>query len=139
MAKLTPEQFQEKHARNLKAANADMERGVQNVTEAPTLKAAAAQEKMLAGITRAVTSGKWADGLKRVSLDEWKDKMITKGIPRVAAGIDAAAPKVIAFAAALLPFEDELKAKIDRMPNVTIDDSINRATTWMRGMAKFRR
>ncbi len=139
MAKLTPEEFQEKHARRLKGAITDMERGISRVTEAPTMKAAAKKEKMRANINKALDSGKWEAGLKRVSLEEWKDKTITKGLGRVAAGIDAASEKVKSFASELLPFQDRLKGEVGKMPDVSLEDNINRMTTFIRGMSKFKR
>lgn len=137
--KLTPQEFQEKHARNLKASVPDIRRGVERVTDSPTAKAAAQQEKMLSRLTEAVASGKWAAGLRRVSLEEWKDKTLNKGIGRIAAGIDAAAPKVVAFATDLIAFENTLMSRIEAMPDLTLEDSIQRATEWIRGMAKFER
>ena len=137
MAKLTPQEFAEKHARRLKGATEDIRKGVAKVTESPTAKAAAKSDKMLANITAAVTSGKWADRLRAVTLEEWQEKMITKGVPRIAAGIDAARGKVEEFYAQMAPFQDTLQRKIDAMPDMTIEDSIARATEWMRGMAKF--
>jgi len=137
MAKLTPAEFAEKHARRLKGSQEDIRKGVAKVSEAPTAKAAAKADKMLANITAAVTSGKWAERLKAVSLEEWQEKMTIKGIPRIAAGIDAARVKVENFYAQLAPFQDTLQRKIDAMPDMTIEDSIARATEWMRGMAKF--
>lgn len=139
MSKLTPAEFQEKHARRLKGAIADMEKGVNAVTSAPTLAAAAKKDKMRSGINAAIDSGKWERGLKRVTLEEWKSKMIAKGLGRVAAGIDAAAQKVIDFASELLPYQDTLKAAIKKMPDVSLEDNINRMTTFIRGMAKFTR
>jgi len=139
MAKLTPKEFQEKHARRLKGAVEDVRRGIDRVTESPTEKAAAKQDKMLSNLTAAVSSGKWAAGLKRVSLEEWKKKARDVGVNRIAAGIDAAEGKVVAFAEQLLPHIDRGQAKIKSMPDVTLDDNINRATSFMRHMAEFRR
>lgn len=139
MAKLTPAEFTEKHARRLKGAVEDMRRGVEAVTEAPTAKAAAKVDKMRTNLLKAIDEGKWAERLKAVSLEDWKDKMINKGIGRVAAGIDAAAPKVEAFAAELLPHIDKIKAEIDRMPDVTLEDNIQRMVSFTRGMTKFKR
>lgn len=139
MAKLTAAEFQEKHARRLKAATEDMRKGIDRVTESPTAKAAAKQDKMLAGVTAAVQSGKWAAGLKRVSLDEWKRKTRDVGVNRVAAGIDAAKDKVVAFAEDLLPHIDRGREKIAAMPDITLDDSINRMTSFTRHMATFKR
>lgn len=139
MAKLTPAEFQAKHATRLKAAVEDMRRGIDRVTESPTDKAASKQDKMLTNLTAAVSSGKWAAGLKRVSLDEWKRKARDVGVNRVAAGIDAAKDKVVSFAEALLPHIDRSKAKLAGMADVTLDDNINRMTTFIREMATFRR
>lgn len=139
MAKLTAIEFQEKHARRLKASTEDMRRGIDRVTESPTAKAATKQDKMLANLTQAVSSGKWAAGLKRVSLDEWKRKTRDVGVNRVAAGIDAAKEKVVSFAEDLLPHIDRGREKITAMPDITLDDSINRMTTMCRHMATFKR
>jgi hypothetical protein len=65
--------------------------------------------------------------------------MIDKGINRVATGIDEAADKTEAFFAELLPYQDSIKAKLDKMPDVTLEDSINRMTFQVREMNKFKR
>jgi len=139
MAKLTPEEFAEKHNRRTKAALEDMRAGVERVKEAPTLKAAAKQEKMRARLLEAIESGKWAAGLKRVSLEDWKQKMIDVGINRVSAGLDANKKKVEEFAAQLLPYIEEGQKKIEKMPDVTLEDNINRMTAFIRHMSKFKR
>ena len=137
MAKLTPEQAREKHARNLTASLPDMRIGIDAVTEAPGKKAAAAQAKMKANLVASIDSGKWAKNVAATTLEDWKRKMIDKGLARIPAGIEGAADKVEAFFAKLFPFQDTLQAKIDAMPDLTLEDSINRSATWIRGMAKF--
>lgn len=139
MAKLTPQEFQEKHARRLKASVEDVRRGIDRVTESPTAKAAAKQDKMLTNLTTAVNSGKWAAGLKRVSLDDWKKVTRDVGVNRIAAGIDAAKDKVVSFAEDLLPHIDRGKDKIKGMSDVTLDDNINRMTTFIRHMSEMKR
>ena len=139
MAKLTARQFQEKHARRLKGAVNDIREGIERVTENPCEKAAAKQDKMLTNLTASVQSGKWAAGLKRVSLAEWKQKAADIGVNRIAAGIDGAKSKVISFAEELLPHIDREQAKLAGMPDVTLDDNINRMTSFIRGMANFKR
>jgi len=111
MAKLTASQFQEKHARRLKAAVEDVRQGIDRVTENPCEKAAAKQDKMLSNLTASVQQGKWAAGLKRVSLEDWKRKARDIGVNRIAAGIDGAKDKVVAFAEVLLPHIDRKKRK----------------------------
>lgn len=139
MAKLTPEEFQEKHARRLKGAIPDIEKGIARVTASPTAKAAAKVDKMRARLLAKIDDGTWASRLKGVTLEEWKSKAIEKGIPHIAAGIDGAREKVVNFAGQLLPHIDKVKGEIDKMPDLTLEDSINRMATFTRGMSKFRK
>ena len=141
MAKIrvTPAEFQEKHARRLKGAIEDMRKGIERVDVSPGAKAAAKKDKMRARLMDALDSGKWEKRVAAVSLDEWKSAAIEKGLNRVATGIDRAAPKVQEFAAQLLAHEADGLKKIETMPDVTLEDSINRMTTWVRHMAKFSR
>lgn len=139
MSKLNPREFREKHARRLKGATEDVRAGIDRVTENPCEKAAAKQDKMLTNLTAAVQSGKWAAGLKRVSLEDWKKKARDVGVNRIAAGIDAAAAKVEAFAEVLLPHIDRGQEKIKGMPDVTLDDNINRMVAFTRHMSGMKR
>lgn len=141
MAKInmSAEEFADKQATRLKASVPEIQRGIERVTESPTAKAAAQQTKMLANLTEAVQSGKWAERCKAVSVEEWKQKALTKGVGRISAGIDAARPKVVAFADQLLKHEAALQDVISKMPSLTLDDSLNRMVAWTRGMAKFRK
>lgn len=139
MARVSPEEFVEKHARRTKGATEDMRRGVERVSESPTAKAAMKADKMRQNINAALDSGKWQRGLQRVTLEDWKDKMLNKGVGRVAAGIDAAAPKVRGFAEEFLPFQDRVTAETHKMPDVTLEDGINRMVNQIRGVAKFQR
>lgn len=137
--KLTPAEAREKHARRLKGALADMERGIRAVTEAPGAKAAKHSDKWLARLTAPETKAKWERRIGGVPLAEWQEKFISKGLPRVPAGVDAAADKIEKFYDELFAFQDGLKAKVEAMPDLTLEDSVNRSAAWIRGMAKFER
>jgi len=137
MAKLTPSEFQEKHARRLKGSLPDMRAGIGRVTESPTKKAALKVEKMKAHLLEKLDDGTWARRLSAVTLEEWKSKMIDKGLARVSGGIDGAAAKVTDFASQLLPAIDAAQAKVKAMPDLTLEDSISRMTTMVREMSKF--
>ncbi|KKK86481.1 hypothetical protein LCGC14_2762800, partial [marine sediment metagenome] len=78
-------------------------------------------------------------GLKRVSLEDWKRAALNKGVGRIAAGADDALGKVEDFAAELLPHIARGQAAISDLPDLTIEDSINRSATFIRHMATFRR
>ena len=137
--RLSPAQAQAKHAARLKAALQDMRDGVDRVTEAPGVKAAAAADKMRANLVAKIDDGTWARRVSGVTLAEWKDKMINKGVPRVSLGIDGAAEKVTEFYTQLFDHENTVMAEVERMSDVTLEDSIARATTWIRRMAEFQR
>lgn len=139
MARLTAQQFQEKHARRLGQATEDMRTGVQRVTVNPCELAAAKKDKMIQNLTAAVQDGRWEAGLKRVTLEDWKDKMINVGIGRVATGIAQAKAKVIAFAEQLLPHIDAGQAKLKSMSDLTLEDNIARMNAFTRHMASFKR
>lgn len=136
--KLTSAEFQEKHARRLKAAVEDMRAGVARVTEAPGRKAAEKKQKWIARLSDPATQDKWARRVAAVTVDEWKDSMLNKGINRVAAGIDGAKAKVIAFADAMIPHQNTGLTELEKMPDLTLEDSVNRASFWIRHMAKFK-
>ena len=139
MAKLTPIEFQEKHARRLSASIEDVRKGIDRVTVNPCELAAAKQEKMKANLNAAIDDGRWAAGLSRVSLVEWKDKAKNVGANRISSGINAAKPKVIAFAEQLLPHIDAGTEKLKTMPDITLEDNIGRMTSFIRHMADFKR
>lgn len=139
MGKLTPEQFADKQARNLKNSTESIRIGIENVTESPMAKAVKQKDKMRQNFNLAMDNGKWERNTLAVDLPTWKAAVLDKGMGRIAAGIDGARDKVVKFAEQLIPFEDNLQKEIDKMPNTTLDDSINRMTAWARGMAKFQR
>lgn len=139
MAKLTAEQAADKLAKRLKGATEDIRQGVQRVNVAPGVQAAAKVDKMRNNLMAAIDSGKWGDRVKSVSVEQWKTLMADKGIPRIAAGIDGARQKSIDFFNQLLPYQDNIKSKLQGMSDLTVEDNIQRAAFQIREMAKFRR
>ena len=136
--KLTATEFAEKQGRRLKAAIEDIRSGVSKVTEAPGAKAASKKLKWQAAMSKQETMEKWAKRISAVPLEEWKADMIEKGIGRIPAGIDRAKGKVEKFAAALIDHQNRGLEKLARMPDLTLEDSINRATTWIRHMSEMK-
>lgn len=136
---ITPQEFSDKWQRRTKAASEDVRRGVEAVTESPTAAAAAKQDKWAAKMAAAETQKKWADNLKAVDLNAWKSAMLNKGLGRIAAGVDGAASDMADFASQLLPAVERARGILKGMPDLTIEDSINRASTFIREMSKFKR
>ncbi len=136
MAKLTPEEYAAKWGQRLKGSTEDIRRGISRVTTAPGEAAVRQQDKMLTKTTEAITSGRWAAATRSVSLADWQRSATDKGISRIAAGVDAAAPAQAQMAGRLLAAVDAAAGKVKSMPSTTIEDNINRASTFMREMAK---
>ena len=138
MAKLTPEQYAEKQARNLKNSLPDIRAGIERVSTAPGVAAAAAQTRMKDNLNRSIDDGRWAAKVRGVSLEEWKSAALNKGVDRIAAGIDQAHDKQVQMAGRLLAAVDSSAAKSNAMPKGTIQDSIARMTAFVEDMHKFK-
>ena len=132
-----PKSTAEKWARNLSGATEYIRQGVQRVTVAPSEKAIAAKEKFRRKLMEAIDKGEWEAGLRRYTLEQWKKDMLTKGIDRIPGGAEASKDKVAEFFSQLFPHIESGLRELERMPSVTLEDSINRATFWIRHMAKF--
>jgi hypothetical protein len=100
-------------------------------------KSAAAEDKWFMNIQKAHNSGKRKRALLNVTLQEWQDKTANVGAQRIPSGAAAAEGKVEKFYSKLFPFEDNLQKKVKAMPDVSLSDSVARATAWITGMAEF--
>lgn len=134
MAKVTAAQFADKWGRRLNAASADIKTGVNAVQVAPGEAAAAAQDRMLTNLMAAVNSGFWAKQVSGVSLNDWKDAMINKGIGRIAAGVTQAQKTKIGTFTRLLSAVDSAAAEANAIPKGDINQSIARAAAFMTAM-----
>jgi len=137
MPKVSPEKFVEKWKNNLSAASSYIRDGVSAVKESPTHQAARAEDRWFTNLTAAKNSGKWRAGLESVSLDYWKDRMSTVGVSRIQEGVTKADVVMQDFASKLLEKVGTLQKTIEGMPNKTIEDSVQRAATWIREMNKW--
>lgn len=135
---LSPDQVAEKWARNAAQAGESVKAGVMAVTVNPAERAKAQSNAYLAGVQRALSSGKYERGLNRVTLEGWKQAMLNKGVPRIAQGVSEAKPKMAQFLARWLPHQQALKSKLQSMPRGDLEQNIQRAITAMRHNADFK-
>lgn len=132
-----PQAATQKWVTNLSAASAQMQAGAMAVQTAPGQAAAAAADKWLARVT--ASKAKFAQRVGSVSLQSWQNSYVNVGIPRVAQGAQAKQSKVTDFMTQFLPYLESGLQTIDKMPNVTLEDGIARATAMIRYNAKFTR
>ena len=135
MAKVTADQAAAKWAQRSAAATDDVKNGVMNVTVAPGKSAALAKDLWLQKIS--ASADKWARRVSAVSLQDWQDAMINKGINRIASGTQAAIPKMTAFMTDFLPFVDQGVAAIKNMPKGNVEAGIARAAAMIRHNATY--
>lgn len=109
--------------------------GINRVTDNPMEKAISRQEAYVNGVMAAAQSGKWAAGLRQVSLGDWKAKTAQKVNERLSGGVQAAGTKMEKFGAWLIPTLNSILPTIDAMPKLTLEDSIQRSAAMIRAMA----
>lgn len=136
---LDPNMVAQRWVTNLGGAVEKIRQGVQAVTTSPTQAAAAAGQLWQQRVNDPATLAKFQRGLQRVSLADWQNAMLSKGIPRIAQGAQASKDKFVAFLTQFLPFVQNVAAQVHQMPKATLEDRINRAVAQIRGNAAFRR
>lgn len=135
MARVTPDQGAAKWASRLSGATQDITQGVNAVTEAPGLAAARSKALWLQQVT--ASADKWARRVSAVSLSEWQSSMITKGVPRIASGAQAAIPKMTSFLADFLPYVDQGVQALKSMPKGGVENGIARASAMIRHNSQY--
>lgn len=126
-----------KWKRNAANSTEDMKAGVQAVQVSPTSKAAAAIPKFLQGVQEAVASGRMANALNAVTLGDWQNSMLGKGLRNYATGINAISPAGQRAMADQQQAADQIKQQIAGMPSATEADMEQRALTAMRLMKEY--
>jgi len=130
------QQVSEKWKNRLTASQTEITNGVNSVTTAPGQLAAAQADKWLQKTMAA--RDKWQANVGKVSLADWKSKMLTVGIPRISQGAAANQDKVTAFMTKFLPHAEAGAQMVKAMPGVTLEDGINRAIAMIRHNASFK-
>lgn len=120
---------------NFSASGPSITAGVQAVTTAPGVKAAAKKALWLAKVTQSVD--KWAKNVSAVSLGSWQQAMLTTGLQRLQTGATAGQPKVAQFMGQFLPYLDRHAATIDAMDKSSLEASIAKAAAQIRLNAQF--
>jgi hypothetical protein len=133
----TPESIQAKWVTRISGATQEISAGVDRVTQAPGAAAAAKADKWLANVMSA--KDKWKRNVGAVSLDDWKTYMKNVGVPRIAQGAQAKQNKVGNFLRDFIPHLERGIESVNRMPDVTFEDRVQKAVAMMRHNRNFRR
>lgn len=136
---LSAAQVAKQWSERMQAAGQRMKDGVNEVTVSPTEQAAQAKDLWIAGVQKAAQEGRFEEGLRAVSLSDWKAAMIDKGVANMQTGARAAVGKVERFMRDLLPYTQSVRETIRAMPRGTLADSKARAAAAIDLMAAFRK
>jgi len=134
MARVDAKGWLAKWGTRLNSAQADMKAGAQRVTTAPGQSAAQAQALMRQRILEAIDNGLWAKNVASVSLADWQNAFINKGIGRVGAGVTAAQQSKTQVITNLLNAVDSAANQARALPKGTIENSVARAAAFMTAM-----
>src|SRR5271168_1059315 len=90
MVKLNAQQWLEKWGRKMNGAGPDITAGIDRVKTAPGQLAAQAKALFVQRLMESINNGTWEKNVAAVPLEQWKDAMKTKGMPRIAQGVTMA-------------------------------------------------
>lgn len=131
---LNVQQIVQKWQNNLARSGEAVKAGVQNVTVAPGQKAAAAANKYAQNTQEAVNSGKFQRRVSAVSLTDWQNAMIQKGIPRLNTGAAAGAAKMAKYLTVAAPVYEDIRQTTANMPNNNTDEALAKVRVAMEKM-----
>ena len=129
-----PDQLAAAWAQNLAGAQARMQAGAQAVTTSPGQAAAAQQATWLANVT--ASANRWAANVAAVTTAQWQNAYITKGLPRVATGAQAAQASFAQTLGRIISAEKTIVAGLPARGN--LDQNIARSAAFQRAMAAQR-
>lgn len=137
MPNLDPATVAQKWANNLGASTQTIKNGVQAVTTSPTQLAAAAVGKWQAAVATQKAATDYVNALNKVSLAQWQQAMLNKGLNRIGPGAQASIPKFTTFLQSFLPFEANIAQQVRSMPSTTLQDRIARMVAMATQLATY--
>ena len=102
---------------------------------APGVSAAKQSATWIAKLQASVP--KWTKNVAAVSLSDWQNAMISRGIPNIASGVQAKQGNYQAFASKFYPYLATGVAQVKAMPKTSLQDGVNRAVAMINYNAKY--
>jgi hypothetical protein len=133
-----PQDVAQDWAKNLRNARSKIERKVKELSESPTARAARNSDVWQQRVSSADAKKKFEENLRRVSLEDWRNAFVNKGLANMASGADASVDKFANFLSQLLPYTEQVKKEVADMKVLTIDDAIAKVEKVIRKMSEFK-
>lgn len=122
-------------AQGLANAGTKIAAGIDRVSTAPGVKAAAKKDKYVAGVN--ASQDLWARRVAAVSLGEWQQRA-KAGTGRIAEGANAKKDKYANSVQAVFAHMDSVLSRVDSMPDNTLEQRIQKSADFQRGMAAYK-
>jgi len=136
---ITPQQASQKLGNGIRNGSTAYTNGVNAVQTAPSQLAIAKKSKWVQAMTDPKTHDRWEAGLGRISLTDWKSAASGVGAQRFAQSADKAQTNYQEFATDFFPFLASVQSQVNAMPDVTLDERINKAVQNMRLISNYTR
>lgn len=131
----TPDQAAADWVAGLSSKTAKMTAGAQAVTVSPGQAAARQAQAYVQGVQANLQ--KWQTNVGRVTLADWQQAYVQKGVPRIATGAQASQAKFSQFMSQLLPFVERGRSSLPARG--TFEQNLTRMTSWAQYMHGFKR
>jgi hypothetical protein len=116
-------------------SSAKAQAGAQRVRTSPGALAAQNAQKWINRVNE--SAGKWARKVGAVTLAEWQQAYITKGVPRIASGAQAAQPKYQAALVPLFQYMQGVWDQVNAMPSDTPQQRDQKMLQWAAQMRNY--
>ena len=111
---------------------AKYKKGIENTTVNPMERAAQAQDKYLANVQLAVTSGRYRNNLLKVPFSTWKTNAGGVGSERLSSGAKKASAKVLEHFRKFQPVYSAISDRCSQMSNMSEDEALEKVRVSMR-------
>jgi len=134
MPKLNASFIAKKMVENAKRATESYREGVMNPIRGPATAALAAADKRAEAVRRSLDNKTWEKAMSTISDEYVKRKAADVGSARYASGVEAAKDKVENFWSKWAPHLEEVRSKIQGMPDISDSDREARMIENLRAM-----
>lgn len=126
MAKISAEEAFKRYQNGMAGAGEKIKYGVLNTDKSQSRNAIAAKEKMINNLNKALNNGDWEAGLKRAGDEKWSSNLISKGVGKIAQGIESNKTEIKEKMAKVVEVGDRVREECSKMPNNNIEDAISK-------------
>lgn len=134
----SPQAVAKQWADRLASSGQKIREGVEGVTESPMDKAANRVDAWVQGVQKARDTGKYERGLRSVTLAQWKQAMLEKGLNRIGSGASAAVPKMQQFMSRFLPYVAQGQEMLKSRPRGDLSQNVGRMVAMVEWLAGFK-